>query len=103
MSKMLLVNRTSKIFVSIAFSLLISSVFSSHKLVKAELETELEATHNEEPIQDEVPKKVVIRKCCNEKEILVELDVGLRTCKLRSDYIRGIKWLLNSHLIRLRI
>ena len=66
--------------------LLICSILSSNKFVEAELE----ASGNKGPNKIEVPKKVVIRKCCKENEILVELNVGLHTCKLRSDYIKGI-------------
>ena len=67
--------------------LLVFSILSSNDFVGAELEN----SHKEEPNIIAAPKKVVIRKCCKENEILVELDVGLRTCKLRSDYIKGMK------------
>ena len=67
--------------------LLVFSILSSNEFVEAELEN----SHKNEPNIIAAPKKVVIRKCCKENEILVEFDVGLRACKLRSDYIKGIK------------
>ena len=59
-------------------------------LVRAELET----AENEESAQLETPKKVVVRKCCKENEILVEVDVGRRVCRLRSDYLAGMVFII---------
>ena len=82
---MSMVKRMSKSLETATLLLLICSILSSNKFANAELETSRNKGNN----KIEVPKKVVIRKCCKENEILVELNVGLRTCKLRSDYIKG--------------
>jgi len=62
------------------------AIVPSKEFVRAELGS----TGNEETIELETPKKVVVRKCCKENEILVEVDVGRRVCKLRSDYLAGM-------------
>jgi len=56
-------------------------------LVRAELEAS--SSNNHGKIQ--TTTKVVIRKCCKENEILVESNIGIRSCKLRSDYIEEYK------------
>ena len=50
---------------------------------------ELELSSNIEQNLIQATKRVVIRKCCKEDEILVESNVGVRSCKLRSEYIEG--------------
>ena len=67
---------------------LVCAGLSTFHTVKAELET----SSNTDSGQLEALKKVIIRKCCQENEILVELDVGIRTCQLRADYIKGMKY-----------
>ena len=54
-------------------------------LVRSELEASSSNNHG----QIQTTKRVVIRKCCKENEILVETNIGIRSCKLRSDYIEG--------------
>ena len=66
------------------------AIIPSKEFVRAELET----TGNEETVQLEPPKKVAVRKCCKENEILVEVDVGRRTCRLRSDYLAGMVFIM---------
>ena len=74
---------TTRCFLSLMLGL---AIVPSKELVRAELET----TGNEETVQLEPPKKVAVRKCCKENEILVEVDVGRRICRLRSDYLAGM-------------
>ena len=62
------------------------AIVPSKEFVRAELGS----TGNEETIELETPKKVVVRKCCKENEILVEVDVGRRICRLRSGYLAGM-------------
>ena len=66
------------------------AIIPSKEFVRAELGT----TGDEETVQHETPRKVVVRKCCNENEILVEVDVGRRVCKLRSDYLAGMVFII---------
>ena len=66
------------------------AILPSKEFVRAELGT----TGNEETAQLETPKKVVVRKCCKENEILVEVDVGRRVCRLRSNYLAGMVFIM---------
>ena len=64
---------------------LLLGVLLATVLVRAELE----ASPSNDDGKIQTTKKVVIRKCCEENEILVETNIGIRSCKLRSDYIEG--------------
>ena len=66
------------------------AIVPSQEFVRAELGT----TGNEESFKLETPQKVVVRKCCKENEILVEVDVGRRICRLRSDYLAGMVFII---------
>lgn len=66
-------------------SVLLLGVLLTTNLVKAELE----ASSSNDDSQQATATKVVIRKCCKENEILVESNIGARSCKLRSNYIEG--------------
>ena len=74
---------TTRCFLSLMLGL---AIVPSKEFVRAELET----AGNEDSVQLETPRKVGVRKCCKENEILVEVDVGRRICRLRSDYLAGM-------------
>ena len=75
----------SKYITSSLGSLMLLALLYITEVAKAELE--LSSSIEQNLIQ--ATKKVVIRKCCKEDEILVESNVGVRSCKLRSEYIEG--------------
>ena len=78
---------TTRCFLSLMLGL---AIVPSQEFVRAELGT----TGNEESFKLETPQKVVVRKCCKENEILVEVDVGRRICRLRSDYLAGMAFII---------
>ena len=78
---------TTRCFLSLMLGL---AIVPSQEFVRAELGT----TGNEESFKLETPQKVVVRKCCKENEILVEVDVGRRICRLRSDYLAGMVFII---------
>ena len=78
---------TTRCFLSLMLGL---AILPSKDFVRAELGT----TGNKETAQLETPKKVVVRKCCKENEILVEVDVGRRVCRLRSNYLAGMVFII---------
>ena len=91
---------TTRCFLSLMLGL---AIVPSQEFVRAELGT----TGNEESFKLETPQKVVVRKCCKENEILVEVDVGRRICRLRSDYLAGMVFIIvleylcyNGYLIK---
>ena len=69
---------------SLSWLLLLALLYAT-EVAKAELEL----SSNIEQNLIQAAKRVVIRKCCKEDEILVESNVGVRSCKLRSEYIEG--------------
>ena len=73
-------------YINIIFaSILLLGFLLSTNVAKAELE----ASSSNDGSQNPATKRVVIRKCCKEDEILVESNIGMRSCKLRSNYIEG--------------
>ena len=78
---------TTRCFLSLMLGL---AIVPSKEFVRAELET----AGNEDSVQLETPRKVGVRKCCKENEILVEVDVGRRVCRLRSGYLAGMVFIM---------
>ena len=78
-------NMMSIYFNAISSFCVLLGVLLATVMVRAELEAS--PSNNDGKIQ--TTKSVVIRKCCKENEILVETNIGIRSCKIRSDYIEG--------------
>ena len=87
------VNKMSRYRNTVSILLMVTSLLSIFKFTTAELVTPSNTATN----LTEEPKRVSIRKCCKENEILVEVHVGVRICKLRSEYIKGNKEMYDNY------